>query len=600
MAYPSPTTAISVPGSATPTYLASSLSGSWTSGQTFTLNSVTSWQEVGSNGQATTNPLGTSGLFVVVVDFGLSTEEHILCSAINNSTGVVTVWTDGGGTLNGRGWDGTTISAHSAGSAGNLNCFPIIGGTFFAGLNSAIPSTSSAVANISLTGQSAAISNTTIYTPLTAGFYVVNYYGKVTTAATTSSTLGPFQVTSIDPDGNTVVSVGDSSSQNSATTAFINGTIIVYSNGASPIQYSMGYTSSGATAMSYELYVNVLSSNTNILNAVQNVAGKNVVINGAMEFWQRGTSFSSGTNAQYLVDRWCAWGGWTTAGAYTVSRQSSIGLAGFQYATRFQRVNGSSNTTPPFLGQSLESANSIPYAGQQVTLSFYARAGADFSSTSKVFTAQVISSTGTDQNIATSYAPQYTAISQGAVLTTSWQRFVFSGTLSSLTTEFAVQFQYTPTGTAGANDYYDITGVQIELGGAATVFSRSAGSYASEFMACQRYYAVLGNADLQGQIYATNDAVMWAKLPVQMRIGANASATASTTTTPPSSGYIAVTSLSANINLFGTGSITPTGNWQVSAAYPTNIVLYNTSLPSGTQYSYINWGSGNVMISAEI
>jgi len=144
MAYPLPTAAISVSGEAVPTYLTGSLASSYSTGQTFTLSTTTTWLEVGTNGQITANPLGTSGLFVVVVDFGLSTEEHILCSSLNTSTGVVTVWTDG--TYNGRGWDGTTISAHSAGSSSNLNCFPIVGGTYFAGLSSVISTLSTTYA----------------------------------------------------------------------------------------------------------------------------------------------------------------------------------------------------------------------------------------------------------------------------------------------------------------------------------------------------------------------------------------------------------------------------------------------------------------------
>ena len=100
MAYPSVTTQRSVPGSASPSYITTTLSSSYVE-TTFIVASASTWYEVGTNGKVTTNPLGTSGVFDVVVDFGLSTEEHILCSAVNPSTGVVTIWTDG--TLNGRG-----------------------------------------------------------------------------------------------------------------------------------------------------------------------------------------------------------------------------------------------------------------------------------------------------------------------------------------------------------------------------------------------------------------------------------------------------------------------------------------------------------------
>ena len=114
---------------------------------------------------------------------------------------------------------------------------------------------SSASATVGLTAQTAAKSTTTLFTPVNDGLYQIAYYAKVTTAATTSSTIGPITITSTDPDGNTIVSVGDSTSQNSITNGFINGIIPVYAKGGTAIQYALSYASSGATAMAYDLYI---------------------------------------------------------------------------------------------------------------------------------------------------------------------------------------------------------------------------------------------------------------------------------------------------------------------------------------------------------
>lgn len=123
MTYPSQSTIRSYGGACPPSYLVGSLPASYSAGQAFTLHSAAGWYEVSATGQATSDPLGTSGPFVVVLDFSSITEEKVLCSAVNVTTGVVTVWTDG--TNNGRGYDGTTISAHASGNSGNPNVFPV-------------------------------------------------------------------------------------------------------------------------------------------------------------------------------------------------------------------------------------------------------------------------------------------------------------------------------------------------------------------------------------------------------------------------------------------------------------------------------------------
>ena len=136
MTYPSQSTIRSYGGACPPSNLVATLASSYTAGQTFALSSTAGWYEVSSTGQATSNPLGTSGPFVVTLDFSTATEEKVLCSAVNVSTGVVTVWTDGSN--NGRGYDGTTISAHATSST--LNCFPVASAVENLQLNSGVVS----------------------------------------------------------------------------------------------------------------------------------------------------------------------------------------------------------------------------------------------------------------------------------------------------------------------------------------------------------------------------------------------------------------------------------------------------------------------------
>jgi hypothetical protein len=219
-------------------------------------------------------------------------------------------------------------------------------------------------------------------------------------------------------------------------------------------------------------------------------AGRNIVSNGAFDIWQRGTSGLTGNSvsagAGYNADRWQNY----SANSITISRQATgdtTNLPFIQYCARVQRNSGQTNLGEVYTVQSIETANSLVLAGRAVTLSFYARRGANFSAASNVFTSAIYYGTGTDQNIF-SYTGQTVLVTGSHTLTTTWQRFQITATMPVTATEIAPVFYYVPTGTAGANDFYEITGVQLELGSVATPFTRTGGTLQGELAACQRYY----------------------------------------------------------------------------------------------------------------
>ena len=247
-------------------------------------------------------------------------------------------------------------------------------------------------------------------------------------------------------------------------------------------------------------------------------AGKNAIINGGMDIWQRGTSIAIPASSQYYTcDRFVVNPG--ANAATTVSRQltsDTTNLPNIQYCARVQRNSGQTGTTAQFFGGALESTNSIPFAGKQITLSFYARSGANFSAASNILSYHIFTGTGTDQALFSFTGQVDNALN--ATLTTTWQKFTQTITVPTAATQLATAFGFVPTGTAGANDYFEITGVQLELGSTATTFSRAGGSIGGELALCQRYYVQSYSGDsITTANYTSTNAYGVFRFPVTMR-----------------------------------------------------------------------------------
>jgi hypothetical protein len=281
----------------------------------------------------------------------------------------------------------------------------------------------------------------------------------------------------------------------------------------------------------------------------------NPVINGGFDIWQRGTSISLAASAgtTFLADRWCT--GTNANQACTISRQATgdtTNLPNIQYALRFQRNSGQTGTGGINLSSSLETVNTIPFAGKTVTMSFYARKGANYAPST--FNAYLITGTGTDQNRQNGgYTGESSSITSSPTLTTSWQRFVITGTLGASTTEMAVFFFFDFTGTAGAADYFEITGFQIDLGtytaSTAPAFRRSGGTIQGELAACQRYYVRFNDpSNTRGNIgsairYSGTNGLALVYLPVTMRVAPTALESASLEVSDIEATNIAITAV---------------------------------------------------------
>ena len=231
----------------------------------------------------------------------------------------------------------------------------------------------------------------------------------------------------------------------------------------------------------------VADSSTSTGLRYQSAFNGNAVINGGMDIWQRGTS-AAGSYPTYLADRWM---NYRAVAGSTYSRQNTsdtTNLPFIQYCQRVSRDSGNTATNLLYISQSLENEQSRMFAGQTVTLSWYARAGANFSAASSNMGYDLAYGTGTNQNLIAGFTGQTNVASGTKTLTTTWQRFSVTGTVSASATQLGINLYFTPVGTAGAADYMEITGVQLELGSVATTFKRAGGTIQGELAACQRYY----------------------------------------------------------------------------------------------------------------
>jgi hypothetical protein len=253
------------------------------------------------------------------------------------------------------------------------------------------------------------------------------------------------------------------------------------------------------------------SSTSTGLRYTAGTVQSNPVLNSAMQIWQRGTSFTiPSSSITYTADRWAAYRGATGA---TVTRQTtsdSTNLPFIQYCTRIARDSGNTSTAGIYFGYSFDSVNTIPFAGKTVTFSYYARRGANYSATSNLLVVQFYTGTGTDQNVINGYTGLTTVLDTTSTLTTTWQRFTHTFTIASTATEMGFNYVGNVIGTAGAADFYEITGVQIDIGSTALPFRTYAGTIQGELAACQRYYeksydiaTTPGSAVAGGSVYLT-------------------------------------------------------------------------------------------------
>ena len=216
---------------------------------------------------------------------------------------------------------------------------------------------------------------------------------------------------------------------------------------------------------------------------------KNLLLNGGFNIWQRGTSIANGAGTtNYTADRWATTR--PTASTVTVAQTSTTGLTGIPSYARVSRGAADTTIDPIYLAQALETNDCIRLRSQYVTLSFWARCGSGFAGSvianNGTLAAIVTSGTGVDQGPFTAFVGGVTVVTKYIVPSTTWTYYQVTGQVPSNSTQLKMFFQWNPTAAAGANNYIDVTGVQLEIGSKATAFESL--EFGKELDRCFRYY----------------------------------------------------------------------------------------------------------------
>jgi hypothetical protein len=314
------------------------------------------------------------------------------------------------------------------------------------------------------------------------------------------------------------------------------------------------------------------TTQANGLNYAGNqAAGKNVILNGAFDLNQRNAgSVTSG----YIADRWSVL---SYAGTATWQRVAlAPGSFANQVANYAIRITSTSSANDLAILTAIEDVTT--FAGQQATISFWARLSSGTSNLDLIQIGQNFGTGGT--------STYYTYVdSTNQPYSTAWTKLKYTVTMPSVNgttigANNAITIRIDPTTTLANGVWFEIAEIQFEAGPTATRFTRAGGSITNETLLCQRHYYRASSEVSYGLIstgkgYNTNIINATIPFPVQMRaiptIGSDYSALSTFQYEYGSASGTTPTSIALNPNItntrYGTIDITKASAFTAGAYY---------------------------------
>jgi len=225
-----------------------------------------------------------------------------------------------------------------------------------------------------------------------------------------------------------------------------------------------------------------VSTGTVVTTASPSLGRRNLIINGAMQVAQRGTSITLGAGTgTYTLDRVRSQ---SNGGGITVSQETNaISGIGTQKMCRY---TGASGVTGVYYIYRIESKDVAQINGNSVTFSIYIEnnSGASISPTIDYYHPTAADNFSGNTTVASGVALGTVANGSSARLTATTD---VSGT--TITNGLMLQVNFGSALTSGTIDF---TGVQLEVGSVATPFEHR--SFGEELALCQRYYQEFGSS----------------------------------------------------------------------------------------------------------
>ena len=332
---------------------------------------------------------------------------------------------------------------------------------------------------------------------------------------------------------------------------------------------------------------------------------RNLIINGAMQVAQRGTSASSLTTTGYrTADRWQFQ--ITTQGTWTMSVENDAPTgSGFRKSTKVLCTTADASPaagdvvllSQTIEGQNLQRIKKGTAAAEQLTVSFWVKSNVTGTYIFEIYDADNTRAISKSYTISASGVWEYKTITIPADTTGAFDNdndasvFIqwFLGAGSNLTSGTLNSSSWTSPTTANRvvgqvnlasaiNNYWQITGVQLEVGDTATPFEFK--SVEDELLECQRYYIKFdqGKGFMGGAGGNSNNSTMGRSFPVTMR----ATPTMSHQNTKTTDYWNAA------------GNNSALTSWHVGTTYAFVVVTHGNLYGGGRQVVYMEEASSGV------